>query len=109
MNIEIGQKALITCDNWFYAPDGREYRAVFGTVKSVRTSEQTLGIKVSVRSQNWYVQIGCMTIAGCQIHYAISTAKCSFDKTVQWAMHEGQVKESIRPPVIFDADTWSAP
>ena len=59
-SMQIGQKALITTDAWFYAPDGRQYRAVFGTVKAVRTSEETLGVRTNARSTNWYVEIGLM-------------------------------------------------
>lgn len=77
MNIEIGSKALITTDNFFLAPDGQTYRAVFGTVKGVYDDKQTLGISTNRHSANWYVEIGNMVIAGCQIHYAIKTDDCS--------------------------------
>jgi len=77
MSIKIGDKALITTDLWFFAPDGQQYRAVFGTVKAIRSSEETLGIKTNARSTNWYVEIGDVILAGCQIHYAIKTNHCS--------------------------------
>ena len=38
-------KYLITTSAWFFAPDGNNYRAVFGTVHGVETDDQTLGIK----------------------------------------------------------------
>ena len=82
-SMQIGQKALITTDAWFYAPDGRQYRAVFGTVKAVRTSEETLGVRTNARSTNWYVEIGNLTVAGCQIHYAL---RCD-------AVHTGPAKD----------------
>ena len=75
MSIEIGKTALITTDDWFVAPDGRQYRAVFGTVTAVRDDQATLGIKTNRGSSNWYVEIGNMIIAGCQIHYAIRADK----------------------------------
>jgi hypothetical protein len=75
--LEIGKKALITTDNWFVAPDGNKYQAVFGTIRGIKTSEQTLGIKPNSRSTNWYIEIGNMIVAGCQIHFAIRTDDCS--------------------------------
>ena len=36
-------------------------------------------IKTNVKSTNWYVLIGNMIIAGCQIHYAIQTDAVSFE------------------------------
>lgn len=104
MNIEPGQKALITTDEWFYAPDGRQYRGVFGTVKAVRSSEETLGVRTNAKSTNWYVEIGCMTIAGCQIHYAVRCDECNCDRVTDWSNDDGEVKEFYRPSIIFDAD-----
>jgi hypothetical protein len=34
MSIEIGSKALVTTDCWFIAPDGKNYKAAFGQVRS---------------------------------------------------------------------------
>lgn len=67
----IGKTVLVTTDQYFLAPDGKQYRAVFGKLRGVRGAEQTLGIKVSARSQDWYAEVGRMVIAGCQIHYVI--------------------------------------
>lgn len=105
MNVNIGDKALITTDCWFLAPDGHQYKAVWGTVKAVRSSEETLGIKTNARSTNWYVEIGNMTIAGCQIHYMIKAASC---KTGQCVTHhkeeDGAVKQYMLPSNIYNAD-----
>lgn len=64
---------LITCSNWFYAPDGKQYRAVWGKVK-VMNDEATLGIKTNAKSANWYAIVGkgdkSTIVAGCQILYA---------------------------------------
>ena len=73
MKPEINEKYLITTDCWFIAPDGNQYKAVFGTVTSVSNDEDTLGIKTNRSSTNWYVNIGNMIVAGCQIHYCIRT------------------------------------
>lgn len=104
MNIEIGDKAIITTDNWFYAPDGRQYKAVYGTVKAVRSSEDTLGIRTNARSTNWYVEIGNMTIAGCQIHYLVKSSSCNFDRVPDYQADAQGLSEFMRPSSIYDAD-----
>lgn len=105
LNIEVGQKALVTLDNWFLAPDGRDYKAVFGTVKAVRTAEESLGVKPNGRSTNWYLEIGNMTIAGCQVHYALRTDHCHDGPAMNWtADAQHGVKEYERPCCIYFAD-----
>ena len=71
MQIETGKKYLITTDDWFQAPDGQSYRSVYGTVTAIESDQDTLGIKTNRGSTNWYLIIGKMVIAGCQLHYAI--------------------------------------
>src|SRR3546814_7562125 len=58
--VSVGDQALITTDNWFYAPDGKSYRAAFGTVQAIRSSEIALGVKTNSKSTNWYVEVGNM-------------------------------------------------
>jgi hypothetical protein len=103
-HIQPGDKALITCDNWFIAPDGRQYRAVFGTVRAVRTAEDSLGVKPNGRSTNWYVEVGNMTIAGCQVHYWVKTEKCHLGDVEVWNAHEGKTVRDTSPPQIYNAD-----
>jgi len=66
-------KYLITTENWFIAPDGKYYRAVWGETEVL--TDDFLGIKTNRNSVNWYVKIGSDTnhviIAGCQVNYAI--------------------------------------
>lgn len=66
-------KYLVTVDNWFLAPDGQNYLAVWGEVELL--SDSILGIKTNSRSSNWYARIGTdenhVIVAGCQIHYAV--------------------------------------
>lgn len=104
MQINIGDKALVTTDNWFYAPDGRQYKAAYGTVKAVRGSEDTLGVKTNARSTNWYVEIGNMTIAGCQIYYLVKSKGCNFGWTDDYSIHDGTCNAFTRPSAIYDAD-----
>lgn len=102
--LQVGQRALVTVDNWFYAPDGRQYKAVFGTVKAVRTAEDSLGVKPNGRSTNWYLEIGNMTLAGCQVHYALRCDSCSFEPAGDFAIHDGESREFKRPSGIYNAD-----
>lgn len=105
MQIKTGCKALVTTDNWFTAPDGNLYKTVFGTVKAIHSDKETLGIETNSKSTNWYLEIGNMFIAGCQIHYAIRTDKVSFEICTREIEHEGKlniVKESVSR--IYNAD-----
>lgn len=72
--IENGCKYLITTDNWFIAPDGEQYRAVYGVCYVMNTKE-ALGFNPT-HSTNWFVKVGDLSsehiiIGGCQIHYAV--------------------------------------
>lgn len=104
MNINVGDKALITTDNWFFGHDGLQYRAVFGTVKAIRSAEETLGIKTNAKSTNWYIEIGSVTLAGCQIHYAIKTDLCEISNVKDSDVINGELKEYVRPSRIYNAD-----
>jgi len=104
MNLNVGDKAIITCDSWFYAPDGRSYRAVFGTVKAVRSDQETLGIKTNARSTNWYIEIGNTTIAGCQIHYAVKCRDVPPAKVADERETDGKVMAFERASHIYNAD-----
>jgi hypothetical protein len=103
--IEVGKKYLVTTDSWFTAPDGTSYKAVFGTATAIQSAEQTLGIKPNARSTNWYVIIGKVVIAGCQIHYAIQTDTCSSARSKDWAMDAKEgLKECDTPSKIYFTD-----
>jgi hypothetical protein len=103
--IQPGKKVLITTDNWFYAPNGKAYRAVFGTINAIVNSEQALGIRVNARSADWYVEIGDMLIAGCQIHYAIQTDSYNPCPVKDWTTDSASgIREYTRPSTIYDAD-----
>lgn len=105
MNLAIGKKALITTDSWFIAPDGRSYKAVFGMINGIFNAEETLGISTNERSTNWYVSIGNMVIAGCQIHYAIQTDHVNFLPALNWTADASNgYKEYQATTSIYDAD-----
>lgn len=69
-----GKKYLITTSAWFYAPDGDQYRAVWGTAKVLETKE-SFGFTPNRNHANWIYEIGDsdgkITIAGCQVLYAV--------------------------------------
>lgn len=68
-------KYLITTDGWFFAPDGRQYKSVWGEVEILE--DLILGVKTNRNSSNWYAKIGTdenhVIVAGCQIHYALKS------------------------------------
>jgi hypothetical protein len=102
-NVNVGDLALVTLDNWFYAPDGQSYRAVFGRIKAARTAEDSLGVRPNGKSTNWYLEIGNMLIAGCQIHYVVRTDTCATGEVEAWTEANGEVKKFTRPTHIYDA------
>ena len=106
MKTEIGKKYLITTDDWFYAPDGNNYKSVFGTLTGVYSDDETLGVKTNRGSTNWYIQVGLMTIAGCQIHYAIQCDNVSSEPPVLESWAEKGV-QTCKAPIsrIYMADT----
>lgn len=105
MEIELNKKYLITTDNWFMAPDGYMYRAVHGTVTSIEDSKELLGVPANRHSTNWYVIIGNLILAGCQVHYSIQTEKCCFDKYVREIENQGQLSfQDEKSSRIYNAD-----
>ncbi len=108
MNIKVGEKALITTDDWFIAPDGQTYKAVHGTINAVLNDAEALGIKTNARSSNWFISIGNMLIAGCQIHYAIKCSSPDFEARPDAELsHDGVASEHQKWTTsrIFNADT----
>lgn len=98
---------LISTDNWFYAPDGKQYRSVWGKVKIMNDS--FLGTKTNVRSSNWFAKVGSeknhVIIAGCQIHYAIKTdEKPNTDEVIADHLNEGKYVWSSRMSHIYIAE-----
>lgn len=101
---QIGEKYLITTNNWFYGSDGRQYRAAHGTVTAILDSEQVLGIKANRHSTNWYVEIGNLIIAGCQIHYVLKTDSVEFNTVHDTSENNGVVTDIATNSRIYNAD-----
>lgn len=67
----INHKILVTTNDWFYGPDGKQYRGVWGTLKGIHEAKESLGIIPSRAHANWFIEIGGMVIMGCRIMYLV--------------------------------------
>lgn len=81
--IKQGDKYLVTTDCWFIAPDGEQYRSAWGKCE-LKTTEEVFGFSPSKPSTNWFLFIGNMIIAGCQIHYVV---KCDNKPTIKTELY----------------------
>lgn len=101
-------KYLISTDSWFIAPDGNDYKAVWGEVEILEDS--VLGVKTNSRSTNWYARVGTdenhVIIAGCQIHYAVKCENTpNTEKAKGWSSDASNgIKEYERPCIIYIAE-----
>ena len=106
MKPEIGKTYIITTDSWFIAPDGKQYRAVYGTVSSINSDKEVLGITTNRGSTNWYVVIGDMIIAGCQIHYCIKSNTYNNSNHKRAIEHNGKMEYHIEnQSLIYNANS----
>jgi len=101
------EKYLINCDDWFVAPDGNMYKAVWGSIEIL--NDTFLGIKTNARSTNWFVKVGSddkhVIIAGCQVHYATkSKYKPNLKGMVDDIVHEKELIEVTRHNRIYIAE-----
>lgn len=104
--MKIGQKYLINTDAWFFAPDGENYKSVFGTVHAVVDSEAALGVRTNARSTNWYVVVGDMIVAGCQVHYAVRADSVNFTPSSNIELEYQGERRLAKAPLtrIYNAD-----
>lgn len=108
----IGKKVLVTTAVWFIAPDGKEYRAAWGTLHALNTTEETLGFKPNARHTNWFIQVGNLTIAGCQVQYLVKTDEVNFGEVKDFSMERTEknpfgiprAEEFTRPSKIYNAE-----
>ena len=100
-------KYLITTDAWFYAPDGKQYKAAWGDVQIIE--DTFLGLKANRNSSNWFAKVGSekkhIVIAGCQMHYAVKCEeKPNTEASEDWqADAQNGVKLYERPSSIYVA------
>ena len=100
-------KYLITTDSWFIAPDGKQYKAVWGDVTIL--DDSFLGIKTNRAATNWFAKVGeenkHVIVAGCQIHYACKAEfKPNTDSVKDWQMDASNYNEVDVPTRIYLAE-----
>lgn len=84
----IGTPVLLTCSAWFYAPDGIQYRAVWGILKAVHEVKNVFGFTPPRQMANWVIEVGNMQIMGCQIMYCSKCPDKPDFQRVQHAMYD---------------------
>lgn len=104
----IGKKMLLTTNAWFYAPNGNSYRAVWGTVSGIIQDKDGLGFGVNRSHANWTIQIGRMTIAGCQVLYAIECDNPNFGEVNEHQTSATGIVYYDRPSHVYNADEQNA-
>lgn len=105
MKEHLDKNCLVTTQGWFIAPDGKEYRSVYGKLKAVHEAGKTLGFIPNRSHANWFIEIGNMIIMGCQVMYFIQTDKVNLDKATHWtASDEKGIKEDLAPSKIYNAN-----
>lgn len=102
----INNNVLITTDCWFVAPNGREYKSVYGKLIGVFEDKSITGLKTNSKSTNWYLQVGTMILAGCQIHYAINCEgeDVNLGLAEEYNYFEGKCIKGSRPSKIYHSD-----
>lgn len=65
----INKKVLLTTVDWFFGSDGLQYKAVHGTLVSIKEAKETVGFTPNRAHANWYFEVGHMKIMGCQVMY----------------------------------------
>jgi hypothetical protein len=99
MKASIGKKVLVTSSSWFLAPDGKEYKGAFGVLKSINTSESTLGFTPNRTHTNWFIQVGSLSIAGCQALQVIETETCNTEEVTDFTVDRTVEDPGINNPV----------
>jgi hypothetical protein len=98
----IGRKVLITAQNYFVGRDGKQYRAVHGTLRAVHETSKTLGFIPNRSHANWFIEVGDMIIMGCQVMYFEQVDQVVTASTKDWKDDEkGGVIEFSRPTIIY--------
>lgn len=100
----IDKKVLVTTSNWFFGPDGLQYRAVWGTLNGVYEAGKTMGFIPNRAHANWYIQVGGLIIMGCQAMYVLQCDNPPPSESIKdWKTIEAtaEIKEYTRPSQIL--------
>lgn len=104
MNNHINKKVLVTCQNWFLAPDGKQYLGAWGEIKAIHEAGKTLGFIPNRSHANWFIEIGGMIIMGCQVMYLIACPnEPNFGDVEDSVEKDGEIKNFTRPSRIYKA------
>lgn len=103
MKDHINKKCLITTSGWFVAPDGKEYRAVWGELKAIHEVGKSLGFIPNRSHANWFVEIGGMIVMGCQVMYFVACPEMPETGEVEhWNTKEaGGIDRHLTPSKIY--------
>lgn len=100
----IGKKVLVSCSDWFIAPDGKEYKAAWGTLNGI-VSDEDMKLKMARMHANFYLLVGKFMIAGCEAKFVIeSEQRPNTEESLGWTHHEGNLKTFSRPSLIYFAE-----
>lgn len=97
----IGKKVLVTCSDWFYGEDGRQYKAIHGTLKGVHEAKEKLGFIPNRAHANWFYEIGNMVVMGCQVMYIQQVDEVNLKHVEEYLAEGGQYLSSKRPTNIY--------
>lgn len=103
----IGQKVILTTAEWFYGSDGKQYRAIFGTLRKPVAAKEAFGFDVSRNHTNWMVEVGNMIIMGCQVRYVVLCDTPNFGEVEDWCTPATAASEPLRytrPSTIYNAE-----
>lgn len=99
----IGKKVLVTTSEWFVAPNGRTYKAAWGTLHAINEAKESVGFAINRAHANWFIEIGNMVIAGCQVMYLMEQEqKPNTDVVKDWKGDTGKWFDA--PSSIWIAD-----
>lgn len=106
MHSYIGKKVLITTSGWFYAPDGKQYRSLYGTLIGIHEAGKTLGFIPNRSHANWFIEVGKITIMGCQVLYFIQCdERPNLGTASDWSFDKDKGLEQYeRPSAIFETE-----
>lgn len=99
----LNHNVLCTTQNWFVAPDGKQYRAIWGKLNAIHEAGKELGFIPNRSHANWFYEIGKTIIMGCQILYLLRCDEKPNTEIVKdsSADEKGETKYSERPTMIY--------
>jgi hypothetical protein len=99
----IGKNVLITCQSWFIAPDGKQYRSAWGKLNAVKEAKEHVGFTPNRTHANWFIELGNMTIMGCQVLYYIECPEKPSDVVIEHAFDSDkkQIYNYRKPSEIY--------